>query len=97
MAPFSTARISSVQCALNSETLSRLWTYRATEAYGGPKVDEGELFVNKAEVLPGGKAVCLAIDGLKQGYVLRLRCNPVAASGRAIWSGEVWYTLNRLP
>lgn len=73
------------------------WTYRATRAYGGPKVDEGELVVRKAEALPGGKAVRLAIDGLKQGYVVRLRCDPVASSGRAIWSGEVWYTLNRLP
>jgi hypothetical protein len=75
----------------------RQWTYRSTPAYGGPKVDEGDLTVNKAVALPGGKAVRLGIDGLKQGYCVRLRCDPVAASGRAIWSGEVWYTLNRLP
>lgn len=75
----------------------RQWTYRATAAYGGPKVDDGELAVKNAVALPGGKAVRLAIDGLKQGYCIRLRCNPVAVSGRAIWSGEVWYTLNRIP
>lgn len=75
----------------------RQWTYRATPAYGGPKVDEGELIVNQAVALPGGKAVRLGIDGLKQGYCIHLRCNPAAVSGRAIWSGEVWYTLNRIP
>ncbi|MFM7181273.1 MAG: hypothetical protein ACKO2G_07405 [Verrucomicrobiales bacterium] len=73
------------------------WTYRATSAYGGPKVDEGDLTVSKAEALPDGRSVRLSIDGLKKGYVIRLRCNPVAVSGRAIWSGEVWYTLNRIP
>jgi hypothetical protein len=73
------------------------WTYRATASYGGPKVDEAKVNVSKAEALPGGKAVRLAIDGLKQGYVVRLRCDPASESGRAIWSGEVWYTLNRIP
>lgn len=73
------------------------WTYHATAAYGGPKVDEMELAVTKAEAQPGGNVVRLSIPGLKQGYVVRLRCDPVAASDRAIWSGEVWYTLNRLP
>lgn len=73
------------------------WTYRATVAYGGPKINEEELTVRKTQVLSGGKAVRLMIDGLKQGHVLHLRCDPVAASGRALWSGDVWYTLNRLP
>jgi hypothetical protein len=52
----------------------------------------GELWI-----INNPQVVRLAIDGLKQGYVVRLRCNPVAASGRAIWSGDVWYTLNRIP
>jgi len=73
------------------------WTYRATAAYGGPKVDEHELVVKSARAASDGRSVRLAVDGLKTGYVLRLRCDPVAVSGRAIWSGEVWYTMNRLP
>ena len=75
----------------------RQWTYRATASYGGPKVDEGALEVTKAEALPGDKAVRLRINGLKQGYVLHLRCDPPSSSGRPLWSGEVWYTMNRLP
>lgn len=75
----------------------RQWTYRATRAYGGPKVDQGNLTVVKAVALPGGKAVRLNTEGQKQGYVIHLRCNPVAVSGRPIWSGDVWYTLNRIP
>jgi len=73
------------------------WTYRATPVYGGPKVDEHALTVSTARALPDGKSVQLQMDGLKQGYVVRLRCDPIAISGRAIWSGEVWYTLNQLP
>ena len=75
----------------------RQWTYRATPAYGGPKIDEGALSVRQAVAQADGKSVRLRIEGLKQGYCIRLRCNPVAVSGRSIWSGEVWYTLNRMP
>ena len=75
----------------------RQWTYTATAAYGGPKVDEGILQVTEAAASPDRRTVRLTIPGLREGYVVHLTTDPVSDSNRAIWSGEVWYTLNRRP
>ncbi|MCA9298159.1 MAG: hypothetical protein KDA28_03780, partial [Phycisphaerales bacterium] len=73
------------------------WTYKATRAYGGPKIDPQDLAVTDAVPSEDGRSVTLTIPGLKSGFVVHLRTDPRSTSGRAIWSGEVWYTLNRIP
>lgn len=73
------------------------YTYQATNQYGGPKIDEQSLSVTRAVALADLTSVELAIPNLKQGYVVHLRADPVSQSGRAIWSGDVWYTLNQIP
>jgi len=73
------------------------WTYEASGRYGGPKVDQQELEVAQAVASDDGTSVRLKIDGLKQGYVVHLRTDPLSKKGHAIWSGDVWYTLNQIP
>ena len=73
------------------------WTYRATRRYGGPKIDVEELRVQRATASPDRCSVTLEIPGLKEGFVVHLRTDPVSETGEAIWSGEAWYTLHRIP
>ena len=73
------------------------WTYKATGKYGGPKIDKQDLQIASAVASNDGKTVALKINDLKEGYVVHLRTDPLSAKGKAIWSGEVWYTLNEIP
>lgn len=73
------------------------WTYRATRGYGGPKLDEQSLRVERAVVADDRRSVRLVVPGLKPGYVVHLRTDPVDDAGTPIWSGDVWYTLNEVP
>jgi len=73
------------------------WTYIATNKYGGPKIDEQELTVAEAKPSDDLRSVTLTVPGLKEGYVVYLRTDPTSSAGKAIWSGEVWYTLNQIP
>ncbi|MFD7024265.1 family 16 glycoside hydrolase [Promicromonospora sukumoe] len=75
------------------------WRYVPTRAYGGPKVDEQQLFVSDAKVSRDRKKVTLTVDGRQPGYVVHLRSpRPFAdADGRELWNTEAWYTLNAIP
>jgi cytochrome c len=75
------------------------WRYEPTAEYGGEKLDERELLVTSASVLDEGRRVFLALDGMAPGHVLRVRAisGLRSAAGRALWSTEAWYTLNRIP
>jgi cytochrome c len=75
------------------------WWYRPTEQYGGPKLDVEHLPVRSASVSADRRTSFLEIDGLKEGHVVHLRLvGPFFdESGRAPWTSESWYTLNRLP
>jgi len=75
------------------------WRYEPTAAYGGPKLDEEELPVQSASVSPDRLRVFLEVEGLREGSVVHLRiAGPLkSASGRAPWTTEAWYTLNRIP
>ncbi len=73
------------------------WTYRATRGYGGPKIDLEELDVAACAPSDDRRRVTLEIPGLKEGFVVHLRTDPRSDDGEPIWSGEVWYTLNRKP
>ncbi|MEM9915099.1 MAG: family 16 glycoside hydrolase [Planctomycetota bacterium] len=73
------------------------WNYRPTQNYGGVKTNREGLAV--AEALPGedGRRVRLVIEGLKPERCVYLRLNPTSTDGDAIWSTEVFYTLNMIP
>ena len=73
------------------------WTYKPTKEYGGKKVDEQRLTVSRAAASKDGATVTLTIDGLKEGYCVYLRCDPVSLDGEKIWATETWYTLNQIP
>lgn len=73
------------------------WTYKATGKYGGPKIDQQDLKIVSAVASADGKTVTLKINDLKEGYVVHLKTDPLSTKGKAIWSGEVWYTLNEIP
>ena len=75
------------------------WRYVPTRAYGGPKVDEQQLFVSGATVSRDRTKVTLTVDGRQPGYVVHLRSpRPFAdAEGRELWNTEAWYTLNAIP
>ncbi|MEM9345109.1 MAG: hypothetical protein AAGB26_00700 [Planctomycetota bacterium] len=73
------------------------WTYKATGKYGGPKIDKHDLAITSATASDDRKSVTLKISDLKEGYVVYLKTDPLSEAGKAIWSGEVWYTLNQIP
>lgn len=73
------------------------WTYKPTRGYGGPKLNQGELQATSAVACANRKSVTLTVPGREPGYCIKLTVDPVSDSGKAIWSGELWYTLNRIP
>jgi len=73
------------------------WTYKPTRGYGGPKVDMGYLKATKAVASADRKSVTLTVPDRKLGYCIKLTADPVSDQGKAIWSGDIWYTLNRIP
>ena len=75
------------------------WRYEPTESYGGPKIDERTLAVSAVAVSADRRKVDLWIDGLEPGHVvyLHLAGGITSESGRAPWTTEAWYTLNRIP
>jgi hypothetical protein len=73
------------------------WTYIPTGRYGGPKIDLHGLDVTKAVASKDGKSVTLTIPNCREGFVVHIQTDLVSESGDAIWSGDVWYTLNEIP
>lgn len=73
------------------------WTYKPTEQYGGPKIDHHALKVTRAIASGDRKSVKLTVPKRKKGYVIKLSTDPVSDRGEAIWSADIWYTLNRIP
>ncbi|MBE1876020.1 family 16 glycoside hydrolase [Myceligenerans pegani] len=75
------------------------WRYVPTPAYGGPKIDERPLFVDRARVSRDRTTVMLTVDGLEPGRVVHLRSpRPFTdVEGRELWNTEAWYTLNAIP
>ncbi len=73
------------------------WTYEPTQVYGGPKMHEQTLSVSRAIASDDGLSVRLVIPGLRAGFCVYLRADPVSLTGEAIWATEAWYTLNFVP
>jgi mono/diheme cytochrome c family protein len=75
------------------------WGYQATQTYGGQKVRHRIAEVRSASVSPDRRRVFLEIPGLVEGEVVHVRISPSLAGegGGRLWTGDLWYTLNRLP
>lgn len=75
------------------------WGYQATQTYGGQKVRPRLAEVKSASVSADRRRVFLELPGLTAGEVLHLRLPQAlpSQSGLPLWSGELWYTVNRIP
>ncbi|MBX2817634.1 MAG: hypothetical protein KTR24_16615 [Saprospiraceae bacterium] len=80
------------------EITASQWRYISTAAYGGPKVDEENLQVRSVKKLDD-QTYDLEIPDIKPGHVIYLRLgeNMRSKSGRMLWTGETWYTMNAIP
>ncbi len=73
------------------------WTYQPKGHYGGPKVDPHDLQATSAVASKDRKSVTLAVPNRKLGHVIKLTTDPICDQGKAIWSADIWYTLNEIP
>lgn len=73
------------------------WTYKPTAGYGGRKIDPGPLHVTQAVASDDRMSVTLTVPDRKKGYCIKLTTDPVSDQGKAIWSADIWYTLNEIP
>jgi len=75
------------------------WGYQATQNYGGRKVRFRPAEVRSATVSLDRRKVFLELPGMIEGEVLHVRLpeSLPAESGRSLWSGDLWYTVNRIP
>lgn len=75
------------------------WGYQAVQTYGGAKVRHRRAEVRSATVSPDRRRVFLELPGLTAGEVLyvRLPQSLPSASSQPLWTGELWYTINRIP
>ncbi|WP_247236040.1 c-type cytochrome [Telluribacter sp. SYSU D00476] len=82
-----------------SDILVQQWWYLPTASYGGPKKDLETLSVSRMELSKDRTKLYLEIPGLKEEHVVYFRLPDWMKSTkrRALWSGEAWYTLNRIP
>ena len=75
------------------------WTYQGTQTYGGAKVLHRRAPVRSATVSPDRRRVFLEIADLSEGEVLHVRIPETlpSAGGLSLWTGEFWFTVNRIP
>lgn len=75
----------------------RQWHYKATERYGGPKLNNRTVQIDHLELGLERRNIFLRLRDLKEGCVIYFELDPRLkdAKGRALWSGESWYTLNQ--
>ncbi|MGC3972185.1 MAG: c-type cytochrome [Pirellulales bacterium] len=75
------------------------WTYQGTQTYGGAKVLHRRAAVNSATVSADRRRVFLEIPDVCEGEVLHVRIPETlpSAGGLSLWTGEFWFTVNRVP
>lgn len=75
------------------------WWYLPTANYGGPKKDLEKLNVSSVNISADKKHIRIKLPGLKNRRVVYIRLPEKLRSsgGRSLWSGETWYTLNKIP
>ena len=81
------------------DLLLEQWWYLPTADYGGPKKDLEKLKVADLNISPDRKHINFTLPGLKAKRVVYIRLPEELKSsgGRSLWSGETWYTLNKIP
>lgn len=80
-----------------SRYTARRWGYRGGPDYGGPKVDEENLTVTRAQPSRDGRTVRLSVANLVPNCCVYLRCDVPSQEGKPLWATEAWYTINALP
>ncbi|MDO1446606.1 PA14 domain-containing protein [Rhodocytophaga aerolata] len=83
-----------------SDYLIRQWYYKPTENYGGPKLDDKPLNIQKVTVSSDRKKVFLQLAGMKPNHVVYVRLNYktlTSQTGQKPWVTEAWYTMNTIP
>ncbi|WP_232835006.1 c-type cytochrome [Pleomorphovibrio marinus] len=81
------------------DLLVQQWWYEPTSSYGGPKKDLTDLFPEEIELSEDRKKCRLVIPGLREEHVVYflLSENILNEHDKPLWSGEAWYTLNKIP
>jgi cytochrome c len=82
-----------------ADLLVEQWWYLPTSNYGGPKMDLEKLKVAAVNISNDRKHINLTLPGIKDKRVVYIRLPEKLRSsgGRSLWSGETWYTLNKIP
>jgi len=75
------------------------WGYQGTQTYGGSKIRHRLVEIRSATVSEDRKRVFLEIPKLVEDEVLHVRMSEslMSQTFHSLWSGEFWYTVNRLP
>ncbi|MCJ8164588.1 PA14 domain-containing protein [Pontibacter sp. E15-1] len=76
------------------------WWYKPTADYGGPKMDEKALPIEKITLSPDRRKAFLQLGGMKPGHVVYVRLNKNSfrsSTGKNLWTTEAWYTMNSIP
>ena len=83
---------------LDKLVIQQYW-YKATAAYGGPKLDLETLKPEDILLADDGMKIALKIPGLKENHVVyfNLPVDLKSNKGNSLWSSEAWYTLNKIP
>lgn len=81
-----------------ADLLIQQWWYLPTENYGGPKKDT-ETLTPSITISADRKRIRLKLPALKKKRVVYFRMpdNLTSRAGHKLWSGEAWYTLNKIP
>lgn len=83
-----------------SDYMIKQWWFKPTAEYGGPKMDETNLMIDKIIISPDRKKVLLELNEMKAKHVLYVRLNYKtikSSTNRDLWSTETWYTMNSIP
>jgi mono/diheme cytochrome c family protein len=75
------------------------WGYQATQTYGGQKVRYRLAGVRSATVSEDRRRVFLELPELVEGEVVHVRLPESLPSeaGLPLWTGDIWFTVNRIP
>lgn len=75
------------------------WGYQGTQTYGGQKVRPRLAEVRSATVSEDRKRVFLELASMATGEVIhvRLPSSLPSEAGLPLWTGDVWFTVNRIP
>lgn len=75
------------------------WGYQATQTYGGAKIRYRQTKVASATVSSDRRKVFLELPEMIEGEVVHVRLaeSLPSESGQPLWTGDLWYTVNRIP